>query len=158
MSDKTNPTASPDTQQSPSSSDVRRLFVYGTLRRQSAHRMARYLAENARFVGEGTTQGTLVNLGFYPGLAASGDTAVVGDVYEFPEDSAGKHIAALDAYEGCGANDPPPHEYRRELIPVRIADGPEEIVWGYLMNDRPERFEIIPGGDYLAWVLARVTG
>ncbi len=39
-----------------------------------------------------------------------------------------------------------------------IADGPEENVWGYLMNDRLERFEIIPGGDYLAWVLARRDG
>lgn len=155
MSHKAPQTASPDAQDAPSSIHVRMLFVYGTLRRQSAHRMARYLAENARFVGEGTTRGTLVNLGFYPGLAAPGETAVVGDVYEFPDDSAAKHIAALDAYEGCGASDPPPHEYRRELVPVRMAEGPEAMAWGYLMNDRADRFEIIPGGDYLAWVLAR---
>jgi len=157
MPDQAPPTAAPDPRHEPSPGDVRMLFVYGTLRRQSAHRMARYLAENARFVGEGVARGTLVNLGSYPGLALPGQTAVVGDVYEFPEDSAPRHIAALDAYEGCGTNDPRPHEYRRELIAVRIADGSETTVWGYLMNDRPDRFEIIPGGDYLAWVLTRAT-
>lgn len=132
-----------------------RLFVYGTLRRGFDHRMARFLADQARHLGEATVMGTLVNLGSYPAIAVPGDTRIVGDVYEFPSEAAERHIAALDAYEGCGLEDPRPHEYRREAIRVTLTDGTEARVWSYLLNGPADRHEKIPGGDYLAWLAER---
>jgi gamma-glutamylcyclotransferase (GGCT)/AIG2-like uncharacterized protein YtfP len=62
-----------------------RLFVYGTLRRGEAnhHRLAQ-----ATFLGEARTRPEfrLVDLGRFPGLLPGGSTAVVGEVYDVPEE------------------------------------------------------------------------
>ena len=136
----------------PESDDIRRrVFVYGTLRRGSAHPMARFLAERATFLGEGTVRGTLVNLGSYPGLILAGETAVRGDLYEFSPESATEGLARLDAYEGCGPNDPQPHEYRKGTAEVHLAGGTTRRASVYLLNGSAGRFEVIESGDYLAW-------
>lgn len=129
----------------------RRVFVYGTLRRGFPHSMATFLAEAARFLGEGTVQGTLVNLGSYPGLSLLGDTAVRGDLYEFPPESAAEGLERLDAYEGCGPRDPRPHEYRKDSVEVLLVDGTTLKASVYLLNGPSARFEVIESGDYLAW-------
>lgn len=128
-----------------------RVFVYGTLRRGWSHPMAKFLADRARFLGEGTVRGTLVNLGSYPGLSIPGETAVRGDLYEFPAESASDGIARLDAYEGCSPGDPLPHEYRKATVDVLLADGTTRPASVYLLNSSPAPFETIDSGDYLAW-------
>ena len=62
----------------------RLLFVYGTLRRQSPHPMARYLARHARYVGTARVAGRLYDLGPYPGMlpAAEADDFVHGDLFD----------------------------------------------------------------------------
>lgn len=133
----------------------RRVFVYGTLRRGFPHPMATFLSESARFLGEGTVRGTLVNLGSYPGLSLPGDTAVRGDLYEFSPDSAAVGLERLDAYEGCSARDPLPHEYRKESVEVVLTDGTTCRASVYLLNGSPSGFEMIGSGDYLEWKRAR---
>jgi gamma-glutamylcyclotransferase (GGCT)/AIG2-like uncharacterized protein YtfP len=93
-----------------------RLFVYGTLRRHAL------LLEHATFLGDATTDGTLYNLGSYPGLVR-GTTSVTGELYEIRADQWERVIAHFDDYEGS--------EYTRELIPVRIAAG-ELDAWTYI--------------------------
>ncbi len=133
----------------------RRVFVYGTLRRAHPHRMATFLAAHARHLGEGTVEGLLVNLGSYPGLSVPGEIRVVGDLYEFGVATAEDGLAELDAYEGCSATDPRPHEYRKATIDVTLAGGETLRSGVYLLNGPPDRFERIESGDYLAWLEAR---
>ncbi|MDX1376402.1 MAG: gamma-glutamylcyclotransferase family protein [Burkholderiales bacterium] len=129
------------------------LFVYGTLRRALRHEMHRVLQRAAAFVGTATVRGTLYDLGAYPGLvaAADSDDLVTGEVYRLERNRAGETLAALDAYEGCTAADPEPHEYRRRVVPARLADGSERAAWTYVLNRSPAGLERIPHGDYLAW-------
>ena len=94
---------------------VRHLFVYGTLRHNSGHERAQWLGTIAKFKGAARLAGRLVDLGDYPGLLPPTNALqkVRGDLWELPEDGA--ILDVLDRYEGCHADDPDPHEYRRIL-------------------------------------------
>jgi gamma-glutamylcyclotransferase (GGCT)/AIG2-like uncharacterized protein YtfP len=96
------------------------IFVYGTLRRDPAHEMFHLLAKHARFVGNATVSGRLFDLGEYPGMISPDEThEVLGEIYEIDKDHWTDVVARLDKYEGCSSEDPPPHEYRRELVSAR---------------------------------------
>ena len=114
----------------------RHLFVYGTLRAAAGHAMHRVLAGNARFDGTATVSGELYDLGAYIGMVTHKDTAQVvnGDLYEIHVDALQETFRLLDDYEGLGDNDPPPHEYRRELVPVALARGQRLLAWAYVLN------------------------
>lgn len=133
--------------------DSHRIFVYGTLRKDSGHDMYRVLARSSIFVGDATVNGDLYNLDTYPGLVLSSDahSIVYGEVYELKPELAARVLAILDDYEGCGASDPIPHEYRRKLVRVRFLSGEATEAWAYLLNRDPTGLERIPGGNYLAW-------
>jgi gamma-glutamylcyclotransferase (GGCT)/AIG2-like uncharacterized protein YtfP len=129
------------------------VFVYGTLRKAVGHAMHRILARDARFVGPATVRGALYDLGAYPGLVTGGDAArlVHGEVYALDPDSADATLADLDAYEGCAATDPEPHEYRRVVVQVTLADGALLAASTYVLNRPHAGLQPIPDGDYLAW-------
>jgi len=133
------------------------LFVYGTLQKNLAHEMHGVLECAARLVGEATVEGTLYDLGAYPGLvvAGTGDGHVRGELYALDPGRAQAALDALDAYEGCSAADPEPHEYRREVLSVRIIDGSIFSAWTYLLNRSHAGLTPIPGGDYIAWIRSR---
>jgi gamma-glutamylcyclotransferase (GGCT)/AIG2-like uncharacterized protein YtfP len=122
------------------------LFVYGTLRRLSPHPMARFLAERARFVGEGTVAGRLYNLGRYPGMieTASGDGRVVGDVYELVD--ATETLRELDAYEH--AESPQPSYFERGHAQVTMADGLKLAAMIYWFRGHVEKTQWIASGNY----------
>lgn len=116
---------------------MRRIFVYGTLRRGETNAA---LMTDARFVRVARSRPdfTLFALDGHPGLGAGGHTAVVGEVYEVNDDV----LRGLDALEGH------PAWYVRS--PITLADG--ETVETYLL---PPRFTVgrptIPDGDWVAW-------
>lgn len=134
--------------------DSSRIFVYGTLREDPDHDLYRVLARSSTFVGDATVSGRLYNLGTYPGLLLSdnSESRVRGEVYEFLPELEAQTLSLLDEYEGCGANDQPPHEYRRELVGVRFPNGETARVWAYVLNRDPAGLEMIRGGDYLEWL------
>jgi gamma-glutamylcyclotransferase (GGCT)/AIG2-like uncharacterized protein YtfP len=70
----------------------------------------------------------IYNLDTYPGLVLSSDahSIVYGEVYELKPELAARVLAILDDYEGCGASDPIPHEYR--VLPVGVLDGIRKII------------------------------
>lgn len=101
------------------------LFVYGTLRRASTHPMARYLADNADFVGEGTVAGKIHDLGRYPGLveATSPEQRVAGEVFRLRH--ADDTFPRLDEYECC------PTLYERRLTDITMCDQLQRKAWVY---------------------------
>jgi gamma-glutamylcyclotransferase (GGCT)/AIG2-like uncharacterized protein YtfP len=97
------------------------LFVYGTLRATAGHPMHAVLAAAATAEGTATVRGRLHDLGEYPGLVLdpAGDR-VTGELYRIHDPAV---WATLDAYEGCGPDDPLPHEFSATETMALTADG-----------------------------------
>jgi gamma-glutamylcyclotransferase (GGCT)/AIG2-like uncharacterized protein YtfP len=117
------------------------LFAYGTLMRGFA--LHRLLARGARYVGDGTVAGRLVDLGAYPGAVPDAHARVAGEVYAIEDEVT---WAALDSAEGP--------QYHRGVIDVLMRDGDERVACVYWYRG-PLRGVPIPGGDYRAHAPAR---
>ncbi|EKE73087.1 gamma-glutamylcyclotransferase family protein [Gallaecimonas xiamenensis] len=87
------------------------LFVYGTLRRGAGTPLARRLASQGHYLGQGLCRGLLYRVDHYPGWVP-GDGWVTGDLYLVPPTLR----AALDAYEECGPGFAEPWEYRPQGV------------------------------------------
>jgi gamma-glutamylcyclotransferase (GGCT)/AIG2-like uncharacterized protein YtfP len=136
------------------------LFVYGSLRQDAGHGMHHLLAaHDASLVGPATVRGELYTLGEYSGLVPRSDTTdrVRGELYELEAADVERALNALDDYEGLGDESSPPHEYRRELLPVEIGDGRQVKAWAYVLNRSVEGLERIRSGDFVAWRRSRRT-
>lgn len=139
------------------------LFVYGSLRpaaRGTGHisgaAEARALLTEERHQTAATVRGQLISLGAYPGwvgpdrIAGSPLTPdVQGDIYQVD----GEVLARLDVYEGCSAECPWPHEYRRCKAVAITSDGAEVEVWLYeyigVLGGEGSGPEVIPTNDWL---------
>lgn len=118
-----------------------RVFVYGTL---LAGEPNNRLLEGARLVAKARTQPsfTLYDFGPFPGMVASGDHAVVGEVYEVDEPA----LAAMDRLEGH------PRFYQRTSI--GLEDG--STVEAYLLRlDQVRHLPIIASANWRARSAAR---
>ena len=115
------------------------LFVYGTLRPDSPHPMARVLRRHARPVGPARFRGRLYRVSWYPGArdAARPTDAVFGELYRLTR--AGPCLEALDAYEG--------DEFTRVRRQVSTARGTRDA-WLYLFTGPTEQLQRIPGGHF----------
>jgi gamma-glutamylcyclotransferase (GGCT)/AIG2-like uncharacterized protein YtfP len=126
------------------------LFVYGTLRNDSPHPMARTLRNNARWLGLGWLRGRLYDLGEYPGLVVDPHAGelVWGDVWVLPVRCEGL-LANLDVYEEAAAEFPPPREYERERRWVHWKDA-RLLCWCYTFQwPVPSNARRIPHGDWI---------
>lgn len=119
------------------------IFVYGTLRSESDHPMARRLASQARHVGKGKVPGRLYDCGWYPAAQfdANEKRCVIGDVFALT--SGSRLLDELDAYE---AGDP---DYARAVLEVDLFDGGTVIAWAYGVRTPPNA-RLIPSGDFIA--------
>lgn len=124
------------------------LFVYGTLKRGSAHPMARRLAMQSDLVGQGTIGGRLYSLGFYPGLALTdaGRHRVHGEVVRLHHPAFS--FGWIDIYEGCGPNYPEPHDFRRVPVPVLMNGGAHLRAWVYTYIKPFSPARHVPGGRW----------
>ena len=124
-------------------SDPEHIFVYGTLRSESDHPMARRLCAQARLVGKGFVSGRLYDCGWYPAAVfdESEKRQIAGDVFALKPGN--KLLADLDAYE---AGDP---NYARAALPVRLLDGRTLMAWAYGVTKAPNA-RLIPSGDFVA--------
>lgn len=125
------------------------LFVYGTLRRDTASAMYHVLARYAEFVGDATYQGRLYTIDYYPGTVPSDDPAdqVQGEVYRlmYPE----LVLEQLDQYEEFGTGFPEPFEYERKIQSVCLRSGERVSAWVYVYNRPTDDLPLIPSGDFL---------
>lgn len=126
------------------------LFVYGTLRKDTRSEMYRLLARYANFVAEGTYQGRLYKIDFYPGVVPSNDPSewVKGEVYSLREPSI--ILPKLDQYEECGPGFPEPTEYVRRCQEIVLSDGTKCSAWVYIYNRHTNNLTRISSGDFLA--------
>ena len=123
------------------------LFVYGTLRADSGHPMARRLRVGAKHIGRGSAPGALYDFGDYPGalFGAEARYRVIGDVFELRPNP--RLLADLDKYEGfTGADD---DLFRRFAIEVRLDRGGTVEAWTYGLKDAA-RARLIGAGDFIA--------
>ncbi len=134
------------------------LFVYGTLRREAQFPLEKYLGKWVIFIGRGTCQGILIDLGSYPGVIPSHRKTdrVVGELYRLLEPE--NVLARLDYYEGFRPNHPQQSEYIRRQIPVRLEDGSTLDAWIYFYNGQTTELRVIRSGDYLQYLNDRKTG
>ena len=110
-----------------------RVFVYGSL---CSGEPAHARLEGTEFLGEWWTQPhyTLLHLGAYPGLVASGETRVRGELYRV----SAAQLRALDFYEG----------HPDEFVRVAIDLAPEIAAEGYLWNGNPGEGAVVASGDW----------
>ena len=121
------------------------LFVYGTLRPGGSAPIA--ARAGLSHVGPARARGRLYLVADYPALIADpAGEAVTGDLFAIADEAT---LAAIDAYEECGPDDPPPHEYARKTIMVETDTGPV-IAWTYLYARDTSGLERIAGGDFLS--------
>lgn len=118
---------------------------------QRMRRRQSRLMQGAVYVGSGSIQARLYDLGTYPGAIQSlkKSDRVFGDVYRVPND---RIIARLDRYEACRRTDPLPHEYARKSVNVQMNHGEILRAWTYWYIQPRRPVALIPGGDYLQYL------
>jgi gamma-glutamylcyclotransferase (GGCT)/AIG2-like uncharacterized protein YtfP len=129
------------------------LFVYGTLRSESPHPMARRLRSGAKLIGKASAAGALYDLGYYPGatFAPGHKTRVLGEV--FIVHSASRLKTALDLYEGA-ETDAIGSMYGPVEIEVELARGGTKLAIVYALKRIPRFAKPVESGD---WILHRRT-
>jgi gamma-glutamylcyclotransferase (GGCT)/AIG2-like uncharacterized protein YtfP len=132
------------------------LFVYGTLRAESAHPMAHRLRVGARHIGKGRAPGLLYDFGSWPGafFALEERYRVIGSVFALRPNS--RLLTDLDKYEGVIPANGEEREFpeaeglfHRIAIEVALDKGGSVEAWTYGLK-QPPRARLIGTGDFIA--------
>ena len=121
------------------------LFVYGTLLSSVPSSMSKFLRRRATLLGAATVNGTLYDLGMYPGFTTGGGR-VRGEVYELEPVREEETLSMLDAYEGVTGE--PQDEYVREPIGATLGNGRNVTAITYRSRRLPGDASPIKTGDY----------
>lgn len=127
------------------------IFLYGTLLPELATDEIAGIISRLRPIGYARVQGSLYDLGEYPGavIDSSSENAIRGEVFELPEDES--LIKALDEYEGYDPEDSNNSLFVRLKIAVEMDDGRRLDSWVYVYNQDIRSAIVIPDGDYAKW-------
>lgn len=111
-----------------------KLFVYGTLKRETGLLHELVGRDRYRFVGMGNISGKKLKGTPYPAVIKdpSGEP-ISGEVFEllsFPDT-----IKMLDAYEAFNPDNPSQSLYTRELVTVTLNSGQTVEAWVYYYNE-----------------------
>jgi gamma-glutamylcyclotransferase (GGCT)/AIG2-like uncharacterized protein YtfP len=125
------------------------LFVYGTLRSESPHPMARRLRAGAKLLGKGSAPGVLYDFGYYPGatFAIEVKTRVTGELFAVNSGSPLK--TALDIYEGA-ETDAIGSMYGPVEIEVELDRGGKRSAIVYALKRVPRFAKPVASGDWIA--------
>jgi gamma-glutamylcyclotransferase (GGCT)/AIG2-like uncharacterized protein YtfP len=129
------------------------VFFYGTLMAGFDRRRRAGIDGKLTYIGRGSIQAALFDLGIYPAAVPSPEGVVWGEVYEMVDPDA--VLAALDAIEGYRRDDPDRSLYVREQAPVTLPDHTAERAWTYFYNAPLGQAQRIASGDYLDHVKVR---
>ncbi len=133
------------------------VFFYGTLRTGFDRRRRAGIEERLSYVGKGSMQAALYDLGIYPAAVPAPDGRVWGEVHEIHggEVDATAVFQALDTIEGHRPTDPDHSLYTRSQTDVTLEDGRTARAWAYFYNAPLGQAPRIPSGDYLDYVRVR---
>lgn len=122
------------------------VFVYGTLR-QGGVRAMPFIFPDAKFIGNGTLDGSLYDLGAYPGLILDeSNSLVIGEVYEIDDEILNK----LDDIEASSS-------YGRKQ--VEVSHGNRRIIcWVYAPDSKHYPHGIlITSGDWIEYAKTKTA-
>jgi gamma-glutamylcyclotransferase (GGCT)/AIG2-like uncharacterized protein YtfP len=123
------------------------VFFYGTLMAGFDRRRRAGIDDKLRYVGRGSIQAALFDLGIYPAAVPAPEGRVWGEVYDMADPAT--VLRALDEIEGYRPNDPDRSLYARAQTVVALPDGAEAQAWVYFYNAPLGQAQRIPSGDYL---------
>lgn len=98
------------------------------------------------YLGRGSIQAALFDLGLYPAAVPAPGGQVWGEVYEMAEPAT--VLAALDEIEGYRHDDADRSLYLRQKADVAMPDGSCAPAWVYFYNAPLGRAPRISSGDY----------
>ena len=130
--------------------NLRKLFVYGSLRSGFRHPAYEYISRYFTLVGDAKVKGYLYDMGNYPVAVPTKDAAfIVGELYELNnENEYSWALAQLDDYEGVNAEEGEAPQYRREPATVFIGNTETEA-WIYWYTGDVAGQPIVTSGDVL---------
>lgn len=116
------------------------VFVYGTLRRGGAGAMSVRFPD-AKFIAGAKVNGSLYDLGAYPGLRLDeSNSAVIGEVYEVDDEILNR----LDAFEASS-------NYRRKQVEISLVTH-KRTCWTYEPDPEFYSFRtLITSGDWMEY-------
>lgn len=124
------------------------VFFYGTLMAPFNRPGRQRITPKLAFVGRGSIQAALFDLGIYPAAIPAEDASKVwGEVYAASDAAA--VLAVLDEIEGYRHSEPDRSLYTRVLTDVTLEDGRVQPAWVYFYNAPLGRAQRIESGDYL---------
>jgi len=123
------------------------IFVYGTLMQGLQRASA---LQGSRFLGEGTIQASLYDLGSYPGIAEGSDR-VSGEVYEIDDAT----LQVLDAIEGYDKDEPESSLYYRKQVTAIMNNNAPQQVETYYYSLSIKNGLLIKAGDYRMYIEAQ---
>ena len=128
------------------------LFVYGTLRRSligtQKNAALIQIMNGLQFIGEGSVNGQLYDLGDYPGaiLGDNFDNKIRGEIYQLDDPQA--VLTVLDQYEGFIPGELEASLFARVKAKITMSDGSQVESWIYVYNDWVVTGKLIESGDY----------
>jgi gamma-glutamylcyclotransferase (GGCT)/AIG2-like uncharacterized protein YtfP len=117
------------------------IFIYGSLRRGSARAMSLKFPQS-KFIAEARVNGSLYDLGAYPGLLLNDDSnsLVIGEVYEVDDET----LSELDKFEASS-------DYWRRQVEISVG-AKRRMGWTYA--PKPESCSarsLISSGDWIEY-------
>lgn len=123
------------------------VFFYGTLMAGFDRRRQAGIDARLTYLGRGSIQASLFDLGLYPAAVPSPDGRVWGELYETADAEA--VLAALDEIEGFRPDDLDRSLYVRSQVTVILPDDHAASAWVYFYNAPLGQAQRITSGDYL---------
>lgn len=128
------------------------VFFYGTLMAGFDRRRRIGIDAKLSYVGRGSIEAALYDLGLFPAAVPTPGSRVWGEVYATEDiDSV---LKALDEIEGSRPGDSDHSLYRREQVPATLPDARSVQAWVYFYNAPLGHASLISSGDYLSHVTA----
>jgi gamma-glutamylcyclotransferase (GGCT)/AIG2-like uncharacterized protein YtfP len=133
--------------------NIRKLFVYGSLRSGFRHPAYEYISKYFQLISEAKVKGCLYDMGNYPAaIPCDEDTFILGELYELkPEANFSWAIEQLDDYEGIHPEEGEPVMYGRDVATVFYGNTQTEA-WIYWYRGDVQGQPVIASGDVLQFL------